>query len=65
LRECIRTLPEKSLQMLKSRYEDENSAQKIAEEIDMKPPAVRKALERVRTSLRNCMEERMNLATSS
>ncbi|MCG8602286.1 MAG: sigma-70 family RNA polymerase sigma factor [Verrucomicrobiales bacterium] len=65
LRECIRNLPEKSLVMLKSRYEDENSAQDIAEELDMKPPAVRKALERVRTSLRKCMEERMTLATSS
>tara|TARA_R110002096_G_scaffold249804_2_gene442196 strand:+ start:618 stop:1160 length:543 start_codon:yes stop_codon:yes gene_type:complete len=62
LKECLATLPEKSLQMMKSRYEDDLSAQDIAEQFGMKPPAVRKALERVRTSLRNCMEERIGLA---
>ncbi|MEM9018895.1 MAG: sigma-70 family RNA polymerase sigma factor [Verrucomicrobiota bacterium] len=65
LRECIANLPEKSLQMLRSRYEDENSAHDIAEAFDMKPPAVRKALERVRTSLRKCMEERLSPAPST
>lgn len=62
LRECISSLPEKSLLLLKSRYEDENSAQDIAEEFEMKPPAVRKALERVRSALRKCMEERLEVA---
>lgn len=65
LRVCIASLPEKSLSMLKSRYEDENSAQDIAEEFEMKPPAVRKALERVRTALRKCMEDRIAEATRS
>jgi RNA polymerase sigma-70 factor (ECF subfamily) len=65
LRECIGGLPEKSLLMLKSRYENENSAHEIAEEFEMKPPAVRKALERIRTSLRKCMEERLSLAVST
>ena len=65
LRECIASLPEKSLLMLRSRYEDENSAQEIAEEFDMKPPAVRKALERVRTGLRKCMEERLTLPAAT
>ena len=62
LKECIATLPEKSLQMMRSRYEDELSAQDIAEQYGMKPPAVRKALERVRASLRKCMEDRLGLA---
>lgn len=62
LRECVRTLPEKSLRMLKRRYEEERSAQDIAEEFSMNPPAVRKALERLRTALRECMEERLGLA---
>jgi len=62
LKECIATLPEKSLQMMRSRYEDDLSAQDIAEQYGMKPPAVRKALERVRTSLRKCMEDRLGLA---
>lgn len=59
LRDCIGTLPEKSLGLLRSRYEEDLSAQDIAEEFHMKPPAVRKALERVRVALRKCMEERM------
>ena len=62
LKECIATLPEKSLQMMRSRYEDDLSAQDIAERYGMKPPAVRKALERVRASLRKCMEDRLGLA---
>ncbi len=62
LKECIAILPEKSSQMMRSRYEDDLSAQDIAEQFGMKPPAVRKALERVRLSLRKCMEERIGLA---
>jgi len=61
LKECIATLPEKSLQMMRSRYEDDLSAQDIADQYVMKPPAVRKALERVRVSLRKCMEDRLGL----
>ncbi|MEX2579913.1 MAG: sigma-70 family RNA polymerase sigma factor [Verrucomicrobiales bacterium] len=59
LKYCVQELPEKSLQMLKARYEDENSAQDIAERFSMNPPAVRKSLERLRTALRKCMEERL------
>jgi len=62
LKECVRGLPEKSLRLLKSRYEEEHSAQDIAEEFSMNPPAVRKALERLRTALRECMEERIALS---
>lgn len=59
LKFCVQELPEKSLKMLKARYEDEDSAQDIAADFSMNPPAVRKALERLRTALRKCMEERM------
>ncbi|MEM6917212.1 MAG: sigma-70 family RNA polymerase sigma factor, partial [Verrucomicrobiota bacterium] len=59
LRTCIGELPEKSLGMLRARYEDDNSAIEIAEELEMKAPAVRKALERIRLSLRKCMETRL------
>ena len=62
LRACVAELPEKSLQLLRARYEDENSALDIADEFEMKAPAVRKALERVRVSLRKCMEKRMQTA---
>lgn len=59
LRECVGNLPEKSLGMLRAKYENESSAQDIAEEFEMKPPAVRKALERARTALKKCMDERL------
>ncbi|MDF1754255.1 MAG: sigma-70 family RNA polymerase sigma factor [Verrucomicrobiales bacterium] len=61
LRECIRELPEKSLSLIKAKYENNSSALDIAETFGMKPPAVRKALERLRASLRKCMEKRMEL----
>lgn len=64
LKACVKELPERSLRLLKSRYEEDHSAQSIAEEFSMNPPAVRKALERLRTGLRDCMEEKMNLATA-
>ena len=64
LKECVKGLPEKSLRLLKSRYEDDHSAQDIAEEFSMNPPAVRKALERMRTALRDCMEEKMRMAAA-
>lgn len=62
LKECVKALPEKSLRMLKSRYEEEHSAQEIADEFAMNPPAVRKALERLRIALRECMEARVSAA---
>ena len=64
LKECVKGLPEKSLRLLKSRYEYDHSAQDIAEEFSMNPPAVRKALERMRTALRDCMEEKMRMAAA-
>jgi len=62
LRECIGQLSEKSLGMLRARYEEDHTSEDIAEEFGMKPPAVRKALERVRVALRRCMEERLRPA---
>lgn len=59
LRECIGQLPEKSLKLIRAKYENNSSALDIAEDLDMKPPAVRKALERLRTSLKKCMEDRL------
>ncbi|MEO0415162.1 MAG: sigma-70 family RNA polymerase sigma factor, partial [Verrucomicrobiota bacterium] len=59
LRDCVKNLPEKSLKLVHAKYENNASAQDIAESLDMKPPAVRKALERVRTALRKCMEQKI------
>jgi len=59
LRQCVKKLPEKSMALLRARYEDNLSAQDIAESMKMKSPAVRKALERVRIALRKCVEEHL------
>lgn len=59
LRECLQKMPEKSQAMIKARYEENASAPDIAEQLDMKSAAVRKSLERIRTALRKCMEERL------
>lgn len=62
LKECVKSLPKKSGGLLRARYEDNLSANDIAANFDMKAPAVRKALERVRTALRKCMDERLQPA---
>lgn len=62
LRECIKELPEKSLSLIQAKYEENSSALDIAETMGMKAPAVRKALERLRTTLRKCMEKRIEAA---
>ncbi len=59
LRECLQLMPEKSQAMIKARYEENASAPDIAEQLEMKAAAVRKSLERIRTGLRKCMEERL------
>lgn len=62
LRQCMADLPEKSRQLILARYDKEESAPDIAARLHMNPPAVRKALERVRDALRKCMEERVRQA---
>ena len=62
LRQCIAELPEKSMRMIRAKYEEDVPAPDLAAELNMKPPAVRKALERIRSGLRKCMEARMRPA---
>ncbi len=59
LRQCVADLPEKSMKLIRAKYEDDVSAPDLADQLDMKPPAVRKALERIRAGLRKCMAERL------
>ncbi len=60
LRECINELPEKSLTLIHAKYDTESSALDIAKSLGMNPPAVRKALERLRETLKKCMERRLD-----
>ncbi|MBL9154436.1 MAG: sigma-70 family RNA polymerase sigma factor [Verrucomicrobiales bacterium] len=59
LRDCLTQLPEKSRDLIKARYEKDEAAPDIADRLQMKAPAVRKALERVRDALKRCMEEKL------
>lgn len=59
LKACLEEIPERSRMLLRRRYEQEMKATDLAEEFNMNPPALRKALERIRTSLRHCMEGRL------
>lgn len=61
LKECLAQLPEKSKALITARYEKDEAAPDIAERLQMKAPAVRKALERVREALKRCMDERLRL----
>ena len=65
LRQCLMELPEKSRALVQARYENDESAPDIAKRLEMKPPAVRKALERVREALRKCMESKLEVASAS
>ncbi|MCB1088951.1 MAG: sigma-70 family RNA polymerase sigma factor [Verrucomicrobiae bacterium] len=59
LRECMTHLPEKSRALIQARYEKDEAAPDIADRLQMKAPAVRKALERVREALKKCMDEKL------
>ena len=59
LNECLGQMPEKSQEMVKQRYEKNVKAADLAERLDMSAAAVRKSLERIRTSIRKCMEARL------
>ena len=60
LKACLEEVPERSRELLRRRYEQEMKATDLAEEFQMNPSAMRKALERIRTSIRQCMETRLS-----
>lgn len=64
LRECLKNVPEKSRILVQEKYEAEKTAPDIAVKLNMSAAAVRKSLERIRTSLRKCMEERLQNANA-
>lgn len=59
LRECLEKVPDKSRALVQARYEAELSAPDIASQLNISAVAVRKSLQRVRTALRKCMDERL------
>ncbi len=59
LKECLEQIPEKSREMMRQRYEKNVKASDLAEVLEMNAAAVRKSLERIRASIRKCMELRL------
>lgn len=59
LQECLQQIPEKSREMVRQRYENNLKATDLASHLQMNAAAVRKSLERIRSAIRRCMEERL------
>lgn len=58
LKECVQELEGRGRQLCEMRYLDELKPAKISEAINMPGTAVRKALQRVRAQLRQCIERK-------
>jgi RNA polymerase sigma-70 factor (ECF subfamily) len=59
LEECLARLPEKSRELIQSRYGDERRPQQIAEETGRTIAAVYHMLSRVRSQLEDCIRQRL------
>lgn len=58
LQECIQKLDGRGKQLCEMRYQDELKPAKISEALEMPGTAVRKALQRIREQLRQCVESK-------
>ncbi len=59
LQDCLQQMPSRSQELVRKRYELNLKASDLAEHFQMNAAAVRKSLERIRNTIRRCMEERM------
>lgn len=64
LRDCVEGLPENSKQLLRWRYFDGFDCGEIAERVDAGVVAVYKRLSRLHGALRQCVEEKLNPAST-
>jgi RNA polymerase sigma-70 factor (ECF subfamily) len=62
LKLCIETLPGKSRSLLSQRYEKSLKLREMAEQFGKTLDAVHKALSRIRTALRLCIERRLSIS---
>lgn len=62
LESCLARLPEKSLALLRLRYEQGLSLATLAERMHKSVDAVHKSLSRIRAKLQECVERRLRLA---
>lgn len=59
LKECVKTLPDKSKNLIDKRYSQEWKTQSMSSHFSMTDTAIRLALMRIRKKLRSCMEYRL------
>jgi len=59
LRECMATLPENLQKLVRMRYDENQTSERIAATIGRSPDAVRQTFVRVREKLRECMERKL------
>ncbi len=59
LKDCMAKLPERSRTLVKFRYVDNQSAERIAETVNMTAESVRVTLHRVRATLRKCLMQKL------
>ena len=62
LEECLQKLPDKQQKLLEHKYRLSQSSREIAEAFDQSEAWVRTTLCRVRTGLRTCIENKMNVS---
>jgi RNA polymerase sigma-70 factor (ECF subfamily) len=65
LEQCLETLPDKSRQLLRLRYEQALTLDQIARQVGSTLDAVHKALSRLRGRLQECVERRLAAAPES
>ncbi|MBO35578.1 MAG: RNA polymerase subunit sigma-70 [Verrucomicrobiales bacterium] len=62
LRECMDRLPDRSRDLVHSRYREGRNATRLAEEFDMKTATVRQQLLRIRRQLHECIDNHLKEA---
>lgn len=62
LRECLNSVPENSLRLLRLRYFDGYSCEEVAEQLDAGLNAIYKRVSRLHHSLKKCIETRIERA---
>jgi RNA polymerase sigma-70 factor (ECF subfamily) len=65
LHRCVEQLPERSARMIRERYHQNHSIERMAEEESLSTDAVYQTLSRLRRQLRECVQRRLGLTLES
>ena len=61
LRACLRTLPDKNAELVKDYYFNDLSVEELGKRLERSVDAIYKTLQRVRQSLHDCIEKKIQL----